>query len=128
MEEDSKNSLKDLLGNDVGALPKKPKEPVARPSTSTSEWPSLPASQVIKESSLPASSIQQGQRTPAGPATPVSWSIKKKTPEQYKKDRVGKNAPYFKGTEIVPILELEAEVELMILSYIITDLRTRALA
>ena len=66
------------------------------------------------------SSIPPGQRKPAGPATPVSWSIKKKTPQQYEKNRIGKYAPFFKETEILPIPELVSEVEPKTLSYIIT--------
>ena len=62
MEEHNINSLKDLLGKDLEAFPKKPEEPVAGPSTSTSEWLSLPASQGNKESSFPARSIPQEKK------------------------------------------------------------------
>ena len=110
MEENTINSPKDLFGNDLEALPKKPEEPVTRPSTSTSEWPSLLASQVNKESLLVASSIPSGQRTPAGPETPVYRSVKKKTPKQSESDRVEKYAPYLKGTDILPIRDLVTEL------------------
>ena len=39
MEEDTITNLKDLSKKDLKALQKKPKEPVAGPSTLTSEWP-----------------------------------------------------------------------------------------
>ena len=114
------------IQNDLEARPKKveePEEPVVRPSTSTSDRPLLSASQVSKESSLPASSIPPGQRTPTVPATSVSWAkTKKKSSEQYEKDRVGKYAPYFKGTEIITIPDLVAET----LSFIITDLKNKS--
>ena len=44
------------------------------------------------------------------------------------KRTVRKYAPNFKGTEILPVLELVAEVESKIQSYIITDLKTGRLA
>ena len=64
-----------------------------------------------KESSFPACSIPPEQRTSTGPTTPVSWFIKKKTPEQNEKDRVGKYAPDFKGNEILSIPESVAKAE-----------------
>ena len=41
---------------------------------------------------------------------------------------VGKYAPYFKDSTILPILELVVEVKPKTLSYIVMDLRTRRLA
>ena len=108
----------DLFKNNLEALPKKPEELVAGPSPSTSEWPSLRASQVSKELSLLAGSIPPGQRRPAGSATPVSWSVIKK-----KNGTIWKGqSPYFKGIEILPIPELVTEVEPKTLSYIIRRL------
>ena len=92
------------------ALPKKLEELVAGPSTSTSEWPSLLASQRTIETSVPASSIPPGQKPPASPAMPVSWAIKKKSPQDYERDRVEKYAQYFQGDEILPVPKL-VEVE-----------------
>ena len=83
MEEVTINSLKDLFGNDLEAFCKKLEELVARPSTSTSEWPLLLTFQVNKESLFQISSIPPGHRTTAGPSTPVSWSIKKRSWEVF---------------------------------------------
>ena len=55
---------------------------------------------------------------------PASWAIKKKSQEEHEKDRVGKYAPYFKESTILPIPELVTEVEPKTLSFIVTDLRT----
>ena len=68
MEEDTIDNLNNLFGYDLEAFSKKPEEPVAGLFPSTSECSSLPASQMNKESSLPASSIPPGQKTPAEPA------------------------------------------------------------
>ena len=46
MVEDTIINVKDLSKKDLKAIQKKPEEPVAGPSTLTSEWPSLPASQI----------------------------------------------------------------------------------
>ena len=54
----------------------------------------------------------------------VSWAIRKKTPEEYEKDKVGKYAPYSKDNTILPVPELVAETEPKTLSLIVTDLRT----
>ena len=103
----------------------KPEEPVAGPSKS-SEWPTLPATQ--KETSLPVSSIPLRQKTPVSSVVPVSLPTKKKSPEDHEKYRVGNYAPYFKENAILPILELVAETVLKILSFIVTDKRTRRLS
>ena len=66
MEEDAINNPKDLFGNFLEALLKQPEEPVARPFTSSSEWTSLPDSQVNKESLHSVSSIPPEQKAPAG--------------------------------------------------------------
>ena len=60
--EENINAQSDFFDNNLEALPKKPEKPVA---------------QATKKPSLPASSIPLGQKPPACPATPVSWSIKK---------------------------------------------------
>ena len=109
------------------ALPKKLEEPGDGPSTS-SEWPSLPISQVTNETSSPASSILSGQKPAVNSATPVSWSIKKKSAEDREKDKVRKYAPYFQGYQILPVPELVAPIEPKTLSFIMKDLRTRRLA
>ena len=126
MEGNTIISQKDLFGNDMKALPKKLEETVAGLPTSSSEWPSLPGSQVTKES--PANSIPPGKKPPANSAMPVSWSIKKKSAEDREKDRVEKYALYFQGILILHIPEFGAAVEPKNLSFIITDLRTRRLA
>ena len=59
---------------------------------------------------------------------PVSGATKKKSPEDNEKDRVGKYASYFKENTILPIPELVAETVPMILSFIVTDLKTRKLS
>ena len=61
------------------------------------------------------------QRDPR--SRPVSWSIKKKSPEEHEKHRVGKYAPYFQGNNILPIPEWVAAMEPKTLTFIITDLR-----
>ena len=63
------------------------------------------------------------------PETLVSWSAqtKKKAPEDYARDRV-KYDQYFKGKIFLPILELVEAVQPKIISFIITDLKTRRLA
>ena len=108
----------DLFSKDLETLSKKPKEPVSGTSE-LSEWPTLSATQ--KETSLPASTIVPGQKTLA---VLVSWTTKKKTLEDHEKDRVGKYAPYFKDSIILPIPELLAETEPKTLSFIVKDLRS----
>ena len=58
---------------------------------------------------------------------PVSWSAqrKKKSPEDYEKERVGKYAKYFQGNKVPEFVEA---VEPKNLSFVVTDLRTRRLA
>ena len=70
MEEDTITNLEDVSKKDLKALQKKP---VTRPSTLTSEWPLLLASQTSQESTLP--DIPSGQKTPVAP---VSWTTTKK--------------------------------------------------
>ena len=129
MEENTSTTQTGLFhDNRLEALLKKPEEQVAGPSTSISEWLSLPAPQKTNETSLPAGSIPPGQKPPANPAAPVSWAIKKKSLQDYERYRVKKYAQYFQGDEILPIPEFVTEVEPYTLSFIITDLRTRRLA
>ena len=127
MEEDTITIQKDLFYNDLEALPKKPEEPVAKPSTS-SEWPLLLASQGINKTLLPVSYIPPRQKPLASPAIPVSQATKKKSSEDHERDRVKKYALYFQGTNILSILELVVAIEPKTLSFIITDLKTRRLA
>ena len=131
MEEENINSHPDLFTSlkDLEATPREPEQPVAIALTPT-EWPVLPDS---LELSLPARSVQPGQRTPNyinnnSSATPFSRTIKRKTAEEHEKDRVGKYVAYFQGTTILSILDLVAAVEHRTLSLIVTDLRTRRLA
>ena len=50
-----------------------------------------------------------------------------KGPEDYERDRVGKYAQYFKGNEILPIPEVSKVLEPQILSWVVSDLKTRRL-
>ena len=52
------------------------------------------------------------------------WKIQQKDPEEYKKDRVGKYADYFKG-KILPIPEILEKLELRIVLLVVTDIKTR---
>ena len=61
-------------------------------------------------------------RSPHGIA---SWKAAQKEPEDYECDRVGKYAEYFKGNEILPILEIAKDVEPRILSLVVTDMKTK---
>ena len=123
MEKD--NTQKDLFTpkNGLEVLPKKS---VAEPFT-PADWTSRPVSQNTEKSSLLASSIPPGKRTPVNNSS-VSWLIKRKTAEQHKKDRVGKYAQYFKDNTILPIPGLVETVETKTLSFIVSDFKTRKLA
>ena len=79
------------------------------------------------ETLTPASTIPPAQKVPS---IPVSWSTQanKKTPQDYKKDRVEKYAQYFKGNRILPIPELVEAVQPKTLSLIVSDIKTRRLA
>ena len=95
------------------------------PSSEKLEWLSLPGTS--SESSTLASTIPLAQKVPS---MLVSWSAQtnKKSPQDYKKDRAGKYAPYFQGNRILPILELVEVVQPKTLSLIVTDIRTRRVA
>ena len=80
-------------------------------------WPSLPL-----ESGSP---IQPGQAAKATSQQMSPWKIWQKDPEEYEKDQVGKYADYFKGNEILPILEILQKLEPRIVSLVVTDLKTR---
>ena len=84
---------------------------------------SLPSSSPV--SSLPASSIPPAQKMPE---TPISWSVQKKSPEDYSKQRA-KYAKFFVGkpyfAHIRGWLRWSSR---KIISFIITDLKTRRLA
>ena len=136
MEGSPTYSLKELLeptNNRTNAFPAKPEKgrtaifKQRRPSPTQMEWLSLPSSQ----SQLSNSSIAPGQKTPKSKdnsATLASWSIQKKRPEDYKRDKVGKYTHYFHGNTILPILEIAKAVEPRTLSFVVSDLRTRRLA
>ena len=98
--------------------------PLSKPNEE--KWPSLPSSLPSSSpvSSLPASSIPPAQKMPE---TPISWSVQKKSPEDYSKQRA-KYAKFFVGNRILPIPELVEMVQPKIISFIITDLKTRRLA
>ena len=80
----------------------------------SSNWPSLPISSSND-------TIPPGQKTPGI----ASWKAALKEPEDFKKDSVGKYAKYFKGNEILPIPEIAKNIELRILSLVVTDLKTK---
>ena len=89
------------------------------------EWLALsPAEKTLST----ASTIQPSQRTTEQPVKPTPQSQKRKTAEDYAKDRVGKYTQYFEKDRILPIPELVEAVEPKTLSFIISDLRTRKLA
>ena len=60
---------------------------------------------------------------------PASWTaqIKKKSPIDFTKSRE-KYAKYFQGNRILPIPELIQEVQPKIVSFVVTDIKTRRLA
>ena len=94
------------------------------PSSKKPEWPSLPSTS--SQASLPASSIPPTQKVPE---TLISWSVqnmKKKSPEDYAKDRI-KYAQYFQGNKILSISELVEAVQPKMISFIVTDMKTRRL-
>ena len=80
-------------------------------------------------SSSSASTIPPAQKPKE---TAVSWSShcvnNKKNPSDYARDRAEKYADYFKEGEILPMPELLEEVEPKILSFVVTDLKTKRLA
>ena len=100
------------------ALPKQSEETQVT-SLIGSNWPSL--------SSESGSPIPPGQKTKPENLSPSLWKIQQKNPEEYEKDRVGKYAKYFKGNEILPILELLQKLEPRIVSLVVTDLKSRRL-
>ena len=92
------------------------------PPTSKPEdkWP------VLSWTSTPANTIQPAQKVPSVLA---SWTaqITKKAPINYEKIR-GKYEKYFQGNRILPIPELVQEVQPKIVSFVVTDIKTRRLA
>ena len=105
------------------ALPKQSEEQ-REPETPTvsligSNWPSLP---IPDETDSP---IKPGQKEK--PPSAVPWKIQTKNPEDHEKDRMGKNAQYFKGNEILPISEIIEKLEPRFLSRVVSDLKTRRL-
>ena len=103
------------------ALPTQSEETQGTQVTSLigSNWPSLPS-----ESGSP---IPPGQKNKPESLSPLPWKIQQKNPEDYKKDRVGKYADYFKGNEILPIPEILQKIEPRIVSLVVTDLKSRRL-
>ena len=94
-----------------------------RPITSLigSNWPSLP---VLSESESP---IPPGQKSNHPSPTKSPWKVQQRDPEDYERDRVGKYAEYFKGNEMLPIPEIVQKLEPMIISLVVTDIKTRRL-
>ena len=90
------------------------------PSKPEERWPAL------SQPSSSASSIQPAQKVPSLPA---SWTTKviQKTPKDYSKIRE-KYEKYFQGNRILPIPELVQEVQPKIISFVVTDLKTKRLA
>ena len=90
------------------------------PSKPEERWPAL------SQPSSSASSIQPAQKVPSLPA---SWTTKitQKSPMDYNAIRK-KYEKYFQGNRILPIPELVQEVEPKIISYVVTDLKTKRLA
>ena len=89
------------------------------PSKPEERWPAL------SQPSSSASSIQPAQKVPSLPA---SWTTKiKPSPKDYTKIRE-KYEKYFQGNRILPIPELVQEVQPKIISFVVTDLKTKRLA
>ncbi len=87
------------------------------PSKPENKWPSL----------SPASTIPPAQKAPS---LPVSWTEKitsQKCPKNFKEIRA-KYEKYFEGNRIRPIPELVNEVQPKIISFVVTDLKSRRLA
>ena len=61
----------------------------------------------------------------------VSWgrggNVTQRDPEDYERDRMGKYADFFIGNEILPIPEIMDKIEPQIISFVVTDLKTRRL-
>ena len=92
---------------------------ISPPSKPEERWPAL------SQPSSSASSIQPAQKVPSLPA---SWTTKiKPSPKDYSKIRQ-KHEKYFQGNRILPIPELVQEVQPKIISYVVTDLKTKRLA
>ena len=84
----------------------------------------------LNGASLPTdteSPIQPGQAAKATSQQASLWKIRQKDPEEYEKDRVGKYVDYFRGNEILPILDILQKLEPRIVSLVVTDLKTRQL-
>ena len=89
------------------------------PSKPEERWPAL------SQPSSSASSIQPAQKVPSLPA---SWTQKiKPSPKDFSKLRE-KYEKYFQGNRILPIPELVQEVQPKIISFVVTDLKTKRLA
>ena len=101
-----------------------PEDPTSQESLIGANWPSLP---------IPADSPKTTQETtqdsPIQPAqkSPTPWKSQQKGPADYERDRVEKYAKYFKGNEILPIPELVEKLTPMILSLVVSDLKTKKL-
>ena len=92
---------------------------ISPPSKPEERWPAL------SQPSSSASSIQPAQKVPSLPA---SWTTKiKQNPKDYNKIRK-KYEKYLQGNRILPIPELVQEVQQKIISYVVTDLKTKRLA
>ena len=87
-----------------------------------SNWPSLPIPGDTPET-------EASQDSPIQPAqkSPTAWKGQQRGPEEYKKDRVGRFAKYFKGNEILPIPEIADKITPRVLSLVVSDLKTKRL-
>ena len=87
-----------------------------------SNWPSLP---IPGDTTEPETS----QGSPIQPAqkSPTAWKGQQRGPEEHEADRVGRFAKYFKGNEILPILEIADRIAPRVLSLVVSDLKTKRL-
>ena len=115
----SQGTMAEALPSPVTSSPDIFKE-LSPPSKPEDRWPAL------SQPSSSASSIQPAQKVPSMPA---SWTPKivQKCPKDNNKIRE-RYEKYFQGNRILPIPELVHEVQPKIISYVVTDLKTKRLA
>ena len=106
-------------------------EPTPSTSSQTDIFNSLSPSSKLEEKwpslSSTASSIQPAQKALSMPASWMTQTIKKIPLQDHVKNRE-KYAQYFQGNKILPIHELVQEVQPKIVSFVVSDLKTRRLA
>ena len=83
-----------------------------------------------EDTSSPTDSSTESSQKPAKSYedTAKQWRHKKRDPEDYERDRMGKYTLYFQGDTILPILEIYRSLEPQIFSPVVSDLRTWRLA